>query len=65
MCRWLAYPGTPIRLGKPRYRPRRSSIDQSMRSGLGMETTNGPAFRRRPHRDVDRPAVCRVLPCWC
>jgi hypothetical protein len=56
MCRWPAYPGTPIKLEK-----------------LGMETTNGAAFgvgaiaiHRHPHhRDVDRPAVCRVLPCCC
>jgi predicted glutamine amidotransferase len=44
MCRWLAYSGSPILLKEALYAPAHSLIDQSLRSRLGAETTNGDGF---------------------
>jgi predicted glutamine amidotransferase len=44
MCRWLAYTGSPILLTDVLYTPVHSLIDQSLRSKLGAETTNGDGF---------------------
>lgn len=44
MCRWLAYSGSPVLLTDVLYTPVHSLIDQSLRSKLGAETTNGDGF---------------------
>ncbi|MFC6898853.1 hypothetical protein ACFQGX_26365 [Nonomuraea dietziae] len=44
MCRWLVYSGTPVLLCDVLYRPVPSLIDQSLRSRMGVETTNGDGF---------------------
>jgi predicted glutamine amidotransferase len=44
VCRWLAYTGASIRLTEVLYTPVHSLIDQSLRSRLGAETTNGDGF---------------------
>ena len=44
MCRWLAYSGSPLRIADLLYTPEHSLIDQSLRSDLGAETTNGDGF---------------------
>ena len=45
MCRWLAYYGkNPIRMDKVLYGPQHSLIDQSLKSRLGAEPTNGDGF---------------------
>jgi predicted glutamine amidotransferase len=44
MCRWLAYSGSPVLLGDVLYTPIHSLIDQSLRSKLGAEPTNGDGF---------------------
>ncbi|TQK49792.1 glutamine amidotransferase [Streptomyces sp. SLBN-118] len=66
MCRWLAYSGTPIRLENVLYRPEHSLIDQSLRSRLGVETTNGDGFGVGWYaEDAVTPAVVRDTgPAW-
>jgi glutamine amidotransferase len=44
MCRWLAYSGTPVLLDTVLYRPEHSLINQSLKSRLGVESTNGDGF---------------------
>ncbi len=44
MCRWLAYSGSPVLLTNVLYTPIHSLIDQSLRSELGAEPTNGDGF---------------------
>ena len=44
MCRWLAYYGKPIRMDKVLYQGQYSLIDQSLKSRLGAEPTNGDGF---------------------
>lgn len=44
MCRWLAYSGSPVLLSNVLYTSLHSLIDQSLRSELGAEPTNGDGF---------------------
>ena len=44
MCRWLAYYGKPIRMDKVLFQGEYSLIDQSLKSRLGAEPTNGDGF---------------------
>ena len=44
MCRWLAYYGKPIRMDKVLFQGQYSLIDQSLKSRLGAEPTNGDGF---------------------
>jgi len=67
MCRWLVYSGTPVQLDELIYKPRFALIDQSLRSRLGVETTNGDGFGVGwyPVDGPPRPALFRgVAPAW-
>ncbi len=66
MCRWLAYCGSPVRLEDVVYKPDHSLIDQSLRSRMGVETTNGDGFGMGWYAEGrDVPAVYRDIgPAW-
>jgi len=67
MCRWLAYSGTPLLLDTILYKPAHSLIDQSLRSRLGVETTNGDGFGVGwySEADIETPALFRDIgPAW-
>ena len=65
MCRWLAYTGSPIRIGDLLYRPAHSLIDQSLHSELGAETTNGDGFGLGWYGGGQSPAVFHsTKPAW-
>ncbi len=65
MCRWLAYAGSPIRLNKLLYSSGHSLIDQSLRSYLGAEPTNGDGFGVGWYGDAPRPGVfTSIEPAW-
>lgn len=66
MCRWLVYSGTPVLLSDVLYRPVPSLIDQSLRSRMGVETTNGDGFGIGWYTDdIDTPAIVRDTgPAW-
>ncbi|MFG3438466.1 class II glutamine amidotransferase [Nonomuraea sp. NPDC047897] len=66
MCRWLVYSGTPVLLSDVLYRPVPSLIDQSLRSRLGVETTNGDGFGIGWYtKGIDTPAIVRGTgPAW-
>ncbi|RSS73332.1 class II glutamine amidotransferase [Streptomyces sp. WAC06614] len=67
MCRWLAYAGTPVLLDDVLYKPAHSLIDQSLRSKLGVETTNGDGFGVGWYGadGTGEPAVVRDIgPAW-
>ena len=65
MCRWLAYSGSPLRIGELLYRPEHSLIDQSLHSRLGAETTNGDGFGVGWYGVGDTPGVFHsVEPAW-
>jgi predicted glutamine amidotransferase len=65
MCRWLAYSGSPILLGKALYAPAHSLIDQSLHSRLGAEATNGDGFGIGWYDAAPAPGVFKsVEPAW-
>src|SRR5436309_2717445 len=65
MCRWLAYSGSPILLGRALYTPAHSLIDQSLHSKLGAEATNGDGFGVGWYDDQPSPGVFRSIePAW-
>ncbi|MFI7445104.1 class II glutamine amidotransferase [Nonomuraea indica] len=66
MCRWLVYSGTPVLLRDVLYRPVPSLIDQSLRSRMGVETTNGDGFGVGWYTgDIETPAIVRDTgPAW-
>ncbi|MBB3727475.1 class II glutamine amidotransferase [Nonomuraea dietziae] len=66
MCRWLVYSGTPVLLCDVLYRPVPSLIDQSLRSRMGVETTNGDGFGIGWYTDdIATPAIFRDTgPAW-
>jgi predicted glutamine amidotransferase len=65
VCRWLAYSGSPVRIGDLLYRPKHSLIDQSLHSKLGAETTNGDGFGIGWYGVGDTPGVFHsVEPAW-
>jgi predicted glutamine amidotransferase len=66
MCRWLAYRGSPVLLSRVLYTPVHSMIDQSLRSRLGAETTNGDGFGVGWYdAAIPAPGVFRsVEPAW-
>jgi predicted glutamine amidotransferase len=65
MCRWLAYSGTPVLLQELLYKPKHSLIDQSLRSKLGVETTNGDGFGVGWYGEGENPAVYKSTePAW-
>ena len=65
MCRWLAYSGAPMLLSHVLYTPVHSLIDQSLRSKLGSETTNGDGFGIGWYDHEPVPGVFRSTePAW-
>jgi predicted glutamine amidotransferase len=65
MCRWVAYSGSPILLADLIYRPSHSLIDQSMRSKLSVQTTNGDGFGIGWYSNGGRPGMFHsVGPAW-
>ncbi|MGH2885876.1 MAG: hypothetical protein ACRDPA_24815 [Solirubrobacteraceae bacterium] len=65
MCRWLAYAGSPVRLDKVLYSRGQSLIDQSLRSYLGAEPTNGDGFGVGWYDGTPRPGVSTSIePAW-
>jgi glutamine amidotransferase len=66
MCRWLAYAGAPVLLDDVLYQPDHSLIDQSLRSRMGVETTNGDGFGVGWYTpEADSPAIVRDTgPAW-
>ncbi|MBV9006192.1 MAG: class II glutamine amidotransferase [Solirubrobacterales bacterium] len=65
MCRWLAYSGAPVLIEEALYSPVHSLIDQSLRSRLGAETTNGDGFGIGWYGDTPTPGVFRSIePAW-
>ncbi len=65
MCRWLAYSGSPILIEELLYKPKHSLIDQSLRSTLGAETTNGDGFGIGWYDGGETPGVFHSIePAW-
>jgi predicted glutamine amidotransferase len=65
MCRWLAYYGSPVLLTDVLYTPAHSLIDQSLRSKLGAETTNGDGFGVGWYDEAPIPGIFRSIePAW-
>jgi glutamine amidotransferase len=65
MCRWLAYYGKPVRMDKVLFGPEHSLIDQSLRSRMGAETTNGDGFGIGWYSPSGEPGVFRSTePAW-
>ena len=65
MCRWLAYYGSPVLLTDVLYTPAHSLIDQSLRSKLGAETTNGDGFGVGWYDEAPVPGIFRSIePAW-
>jgi predicted glutamine amidotransferase len=65
MCRWMAYSGNPILAEILLFRPQHSLIDQSLRSRLGVETTNGDGFGIGWYGEGTAPAVFKSIePAW-
>ena len=66
MCRWLAYSGAPILLGRALYTPAHSLIDQSLHAEMGAEPTNGDGFGLGWYDDAGpTPGVFRSIePAW-
>jgi len=65
VCRWLAYYGSPVLLTDVLYTPAHSLIDQSLRSKLGAETTNGDGFGVGWYDEAPVPGIFRSIePAW-
>lgn len=65
MCRWLAYSGSPILLGRALYTPAHSLIDQSLHSTMGAEPTNGDGFGIGWYDAMPEPGVFHSIePAW-
>ena len=67
MCRWNAYFGQPLLMDELLFRTEHSLIEQSLRSRMGVDTTNGDGFGLGWYRDGarDDPARYRsVTPAW-
>ena len=65
MCRWLAYYGKPIRMDKVIFQGEYSLIDQSLKSRLGAEPTNGDGFGIGWYSAAGDPGIFRSTePAW-
>src|SRR4029079_7132735 len=65
MCRWLAYYGKPIRMDKVIFQGEYSLIDQSLKSRLGAEPTNGDGFGIGWSSAAGAPGIFRSTePAW-
>ena len=61
MCRWLAYSGEPIALGRLIFDTEHSLIDQSLSAHSSMQTTNGDGFGIGWYDDLDAPGIYRHI----
>jgi predicted glutamine amidotransferase len=66
MCRWNAYFGQPLLIEELLFNMDHSLIDQSLRSRMGVETTNGDGFGLGWYAAADgRPGRYRsIAPAW-
>ena len=66
MCRWVAYSGNAVALRMLLFDTEHSLIDQSLRSRMGVETTNGDGFGIGWYDGLQpEPAVFRTIaPAW-
>ncbi len=65
MCRWLAYSGGPIALGKLILDAQHSLVDQSLASRSSEQTTNGDGFGIGWYDDLEEPGLYRhTQPAW-
>ena len=65
MCRWLAYKGNPILMGKLVFEPKYSLIDQSIHARKSKMTLNGDGFGLGWYGCQSEPGLYReVIPAW-
>jgi glutamine amidotransferase len=66
MCRWIAYSGAPLSVGRILFEPKHSLIHQSLESFEGVEPTNGDGFGLGWYTPVsDEPGRYRsISPAW-
>ncbi len=65
MCRWLAYSGAPVALGKLILEPEHSLIDQSLSARWSESTTNADGFGIGWYDDTGTPGLYRhTQPAW-
>ena len=65
MCRWLAYYGKPVQMDKVLFQGEYSLIDQSLKSRLGAEPTNGDGFGIGWYSAAGEPGVfTSTEPAW-
>jgi glutamine amidotransferase len=65
MCRWLAYYGSPVTLDEVLFKPANSLVVQSLKSQLGVETTNGDGFGVGWYGRSPEPRLYRsTSPAW-
>jgi predicted glutamine amidotransferase len=66
MCRWMAWSGQPLLMEELLFKPTHGLIEQSLRSRMGVETTNGDGFGVGWYGSATaEPAIYRsVAPAW-
>jgi len=65
MCRWMAWSGQPVLVDELLFKPAHGLIEQSLRSRMGVETTNGDGFGLGWYGAGEGPAVYHsVTPAW-
>jgi glutamine amidotransferase len=66
MCRWMAWSGQPLLMEELLFKPTHGLIEQSLRSRMGVETTNGDGFGIGWYGSATaEPAIYRsVAPAW-
>jgi predicted glutamine amidotransferase len=65
MCRWMAWSGQPLIIEELLFKPTHGLVEQSLRSRMGVETTNGDGFGLGWYGGGDGPALYRsIAPAW-
>ncbi len=65
MCRWMGWSGQPVVVEELLFKPKRSLVEQSLHSRMGVETTNGDGFGLGWYGQGDGPGVYHsVSPAW-
>jgi predicted glutamine amidotransferase len=65
MCRWMAWLGQPMLIEELLFNSPHGIVDQSLKSRMGAETTNGDGVGLGWYGTGDRPGVYRsVQPAW-
>jgi predicted glutamine amidotransferase len=65
MCRWMAWHGQPVLVDELLFKSEHGLIDQSLRSRLGVEPTNGDGFGLGWYGAGEGPGVYRnIAPAW-